>query len=169
MFDEKLINTVVESKVRIKLSVYGHIAEVHDSVTNVSGSFIKLTNTVVQLVDAGVSVSAAVIIMRENEDYVNEIIQYCNSIGMKTFSYEGNENENVRVKSGESRVNAIFRHVRNAFAHGNTYFFENGMCLLEDMDGKKISAELLIPNRSLLEWIQIVDKNGLYYTCNNLS
>ena len=82
----------------------------------------------------------------------------------QNFYYESDENEVARVKSNESRVNAIFRHIRNSFAHGNTYFFDNEMCLLEDKDGCKLSAEILIPRRSLVDWIYIVDKDGVHYT-----
>ena len=43
------------------------------------------------------------------------------------------------------------------------FFFDNGMCLLEDKDGRSITAEILIPQKSLLEWIYIVDRGGKYY------
>ena len=64
----------------------------------------------------------------------------------------------------ESRIKALFRHMRNSFAHGNTYFFDNNMVLLEDKDGGKITATILLPVHSLVDWIFIVDKNGNYYS-----
>lgn len=95
---------------------------------------------------------------------------YCThprAVLMQNYTYESDENEHIKIKSGESRINAIFRHMRNSFAHGNTYFFENDMCLLEDKDGNKITAEILIPCRSLIEWVHIVDRKEMYYSRNN--
>ena len=81
----------------------------------------------------------------------------------QNFTYESDENETVKIKSGESRINAIFRHIRNSFAHGNTYFFPNGNCLLIDKDGSKTTAAILIPKQALWDWISIVDRKKAYY------
>lgn len=91
-------------------------------------------------------------------------ISHARAVLMQNYTCEIDENENVKIKSGESRINAIFRHMRNSLAHGNTYFFDNDMCLLEDKNGSSITAEILIPRHSLLEWVFIVDKNGAHYT-----
>ena len=80
------------------------------------------------------------------------------------YRYDHNENEEVQIESGESRIVCLFRHIRNAFAHGNTYFFENGNLLFEDKDKGEsgaISARIIIPQRALLTWIQIVDKDNI--------
>lgn len=74
-----------------------------------------------------------------------------------------NENEEIHVSSKESRIIALFRHIRNALAHGNTYFFENGMVLLEDKESSKITAKILIKKQTLLDWIYIIDKNERFY------
>ena len=34
--------------------------------------------------------------------------------------------------------------MRNALAHGNTYFFDNEMCLFEDKDGSKKTASIIV-------------------------
>lgn len=90
-------------------------------------------------------------------------VTHTRAVLMQNFSYEATENETVTIKSEESRINAIFRHIRNSFAHGNTFFFPNDMCLLEDKDGKKVTAAILIPKQVLLDWIYIVDKNHFHY------
>lgn len=81
----------------------------------------------------------------------------------QNFTFESDENETVKIKSGESRINAIFRHIRNSFAHGNTYFFPTGNCLLIDKDGSKTTAAILVPKQALWDWIAIVDKYKTYY------
>lgn len=63
----------------------------------------------------------------------------------------------------ESKLTAFFRHIRNAFAHANTYFFDNGIVLLEDKDKSKLTAAILIKQQTLLDWIKVIDKGENYY------
>lgn len=59
---------------------------------------------------------------------------------------------------------SIMIHVRNAFAHGNTYFFDNGFVMLEDFDfSKVITARMLFHRNTLLEWIKLFDKDKRFY------
>ena len=90
-------------------------------------------------------------------------ISHPRAVLTQNFTYESDENEIVKIKSTESRINAIFRHIRNSFAHGNTYFFPNGNCLLIDKDRTKTTAAILIPKQSLWDWISIVDRKKAYY------
>jgi hypothetical protein len=90
-------------------------------------------------------------------------VSHSRAVLAQSFTYESDENETIKIKSAESRINAIFRHIRNSFAHGNTYFFPNGNCLLIDKDGSKTTAAILIPKESLWDWIAIVDKSKAYY------
>ena len=100
-------------------------------------------------------------------DLANESICIHHSRGvlMQAFEYQHDENEVVHVESSESRVKCLFRHIRNAFAHGNTYLLPNGMIMLEDKEQGlkgKITARLLMPQNSLLSWITIVDRNCIW-------
>ena len=90
-------------------------------------------------------------------------ISHPRAVLTQNFTYESDENEIVKIKSTESRINAIFRHIRNSFAHGNTYFFPNGNCLLIDKYRTKTTAAILIPKQSLWDWISIVDRKKAYY------
>lgn len=86
------------------------------------------------------------------------------AVMLQNYHVDIDENEKPKIESVESRINSIFRHIRNSLAHGNTYFFPNGMCLLEDKESStKITAEILIPCEALLTWIGIVDKKRRYY------
>lgn len=59
--------------------------------------------------------------------------------------------------SHETMLSCLFRHIRNSFAHNNTYFFENGKLLLMDFDSKnKVSAMLLIRQQTLLDWMTLI-------------
>lgn len=86
------------------------------------------------------------------------------AVMLQDYSVSIDENENLKLESKENHILCLMRHIRNAFAHGNTYFFDNDNMLLEDNDGGRITASILIPKRSLLDWIKIIDKNSKYYT-----
>ena len=92
-------------------------------------------------------------------------VSHPRAVFMQNFSYESDEN--VRIKSMESRIHALFRHIRNSLAHGNTCFFPNNNCLLIDKDGTKVTAAILLPKQALWDWISIVDKNKKYYDCSH--
>lgn len=68
-----------------------------------------------------------------------------------------------------SAAECLLSHIRNSLAHGNTYFFDNGNVLLEDKDGNKITARILIPVQVLLEWVMLIDKSGVVYPNLRLS
>ena len=72
--------------------------------------------------------------------------------------------ENAIILKPEARIKTIFRHLRNSLSHGNTYFFDNGNMLLEDKNGQTVTAEILIEQRTLLDWIFVVDKDQKYYS-----
>ena len=63
----------------------------------------------------------------------------------------------ANVTPNESRMECLFRHLRNSFAHNHSYMFENNNILLEDCDDtKKISARILMPKQALIDWMNIV-------------
>lgn len=72
-------------------------------------------------------------------------------------------NEDLKIIPSGSQADVLFSHIRNAFAHGNTYFFDNRMVLLEDKDRAKITARIFLKTEILVKWIQMVDKNGIVY------
>ena len=88
-------------------------------------------------------------------------IEHPRAVLMQRYSILVDENENMQFQHEEKRVTCLFRHIRNSFAHGNTYFFENDMMLLEDKDKSTITARILMPRKSLLSWIDIVDKDKI--------
>ena len=94
-------------------------------------------------------------------------VSHPRAVMLQNFDIIIDENESISYSSSsisESKLTALFRHIRNAFAHANTYFFDNGIVLLEDKDGKKITAEILIKQQTLLDWIKIIYKDEKYYT-----
>jgi hypothetical protein len=71
------------------------------------------------------------------------------------------EDGSVLVSQKETRMECLFRHVRNSLAHNHTYYFDNGNILLEDCDDSgSISARLLIPKQALLSWIDTIENKA---------
>ena len=65
-------------------------------------------------------------------------------------------------KVGEAE--SVLTHIRNAFAHGMTYFFDNGNVLLEDKDQRGIiTARIILKMQTLLDWITLIDREQRYY------
>ena len=90
LISNKLMQLIIENKdiIRVKVSIYGHNSEIHDRITTVSGSFEKMNGNIKKLVANGVSVNPAVIIMKENQEYLDEIINYLKEIGLRYTRYD---------------------------------------------------------------------------------
>lgn len=72
--------------------------------------------------------------------------------------------EDLNVKRRASLADCLFTHIRGAFAHSNIYFFDNGNVMLEDKDNNgKITASILMPVHSLIDWIKLIDANKTVY------
>lgn len=79
------------------------------------------------------------------------------------MGYTITDKEQPKAKNDCSKAEGLLTHIRNAFAHGNTYFFPNGNVLLEDKNGSTTTAMILIKQQTLLDWIKIIDCNERYY------
>lgn len=80
--------------------------------------------------------------------------------------YQITDTSKPQAKNG-GKGESLLAHIRNAFAHGNTYFFDNNMVLLEDKKGSTVTARILISQQTLLDWIALIDKNQKYYLLQN--
>lgn len=78
--------------------------------------------------------------------------------------YSITDREGPKEKAGKGET--LLTHVRNSLAHGCTYFFDNGMMLLEDRQtgiSGATTAMILIPQSAFLDWIKIIDINAQHY------
>ncbi len=95
-------------------------------------------------------------------------VNHPRAVLLQKYSITVDENENIQFAGGgENRINCLFRHICNSFAHGNTYCFENKTVLLEDKDGNTVSARILLKMQTLLDWIALIDKDKCYYVLTN--
>lgn len=88
LINKEIIECLKNNKISVKVSLYGHTEKIHDLITQVKGSFNQLLKNVKWLIDEGIEVYASVVIMKENQDYTNEIANFAREIGMKYSRYD---------------------------------------------------------------------------------
>lgn len=83
LIDDEVFKIICDNKdcIKLKVSLYGKTAEVHDTITQVKGSFDKLVFNVKKLTEEGVRVDVAVVVMRENQDGIEGIDKFIESLG----------------------------------------------------------------------------------------
>lgn len=102
LLSNELIEIIVKSSVEVKFSIYGHNSKIHDSITRMAGSFDLLNSNIEKLLASGVKVTPAIVVMKENQDYLAEIRAYIESIGLFYNGYDvirevfaGNQSDHV--------------------------------------------------------------------------
>lgn len=76
------------------------------------------------------------------------------------------DEEKPKAKAGDAE--SVLTHIRNAFAHGNTYFFDGETLMLEDKDQRGIiTARMILKKKTLLDWIQVIDNGCIFYNLKN--
>ena len=80
------------------------------------------------------------------------------AVMMQNYSVIIQEDCKLKINEKETRLQCLFRHIRNSFAHNRTYLLDEDLILLEDANGKKITARILMPKEALLSWIDIIKK-----------
>ncbi len=83
-------------------------------------------------------------------------IEHPRAVMKQNYKVSINEDGSVNLSQSETRMECLFRHIRNSLAHGQTYYFRNDMLMLEDSDGKNITARIVISKQALLDWITII-------------
>ncbi|MDO4756286.1 MAG: hypothetical protein Q4A54_08080 [Parabacteroides sp.] len=78
------------------------------------------------------------------------------------------DEEIPKAKVGDAE--SVLTHIRNAFAHGNTYYFDNQFVLFEDKDARgQITARIVLSQQTLIDWIELIDKESAFYIIRKAS
>ena len=88
IISDSLIDLCAQKHINFRFSLYGGKAEIHDSVTNIPGSFNKTILNVKKLIDKGVVVSPAVVILKQNENHLAGIENLITSLGLKCNQFD---------------------------------------------------------------------------------
>lgn len=90
-------------------------------------------------------------------------IEHPRAVMTQQYKTTINEDGSITGAVQESRMVCLFRHVRNAIAHGQSYVLPNGNILLDDCDEQGKTASMIFPSKTLVDWIRIVDKESAFY------
>ena len=83
------------------------------------------------------------------------------------MGYSITDNDEPKPKDNCSKPECLLTHIRNALAHGKTYFFKNGKLLLVDKNKSNTTAMILIRQKTLLDWIKLIDHKEKFYRIIN--
>lgn len=84
LIDDSCIEFFKQQNVNIATTIYADNAEVHDKVTLHTGSFNKTMNAVRKILDAGIPLRIASIIMKANENEAENITKLLEDLGVET-------------------------------------------------------------------------------------
>ena len=132
LINENNISVFKENNCNVRVSVYGHNSEIHDKITKYKGSFEKTKNALCLLKKHNIPTKIAVVIMKENEKYVEDIKKFIHSIGHEYTGYDvirpscantisSHTISDVEVLRSRYNVKPIFRTSKEEF-FSNYYF-----------------------------------------------
>ena len=102
LMNDSLISSIGRNKAKVKISIYGGDAESHDRVTSIKGSFAMMDSNILKMKSKGISMSASVILMKENQNDLEKIKEYLSKRGVKHAGYDVIRN----VFGGEQSIHA---------------------------------------------------------------
>lgn len=105
------IDKIVELKMKVACSIFSKRPGIHDLVTMVPGSFEKTIKNVRLLKERGVQPRFALTIMKHNQDYLDETLEFLHSMGNPRPGYDvvrpsgrGNDREIIPEKISKKRA-----------------------------------------------------------------
>lgn len=84
----ELIDLFAQQKIKVRFSLYGHTPDVHDSITQIAGSFCKTIDNVKKLQAHNVRVTPAIVIMKQNQEFAEDIITFVKEIGLQYAGFD---------------------------------------------------------------------------------
>ena len=134
----ELINLFSQKNIKVRFSLYGHTGQVHDSITQVAGSFNKTIENVKKMQSCNIFVTPAIVIMKQNQEFIDEIIAFVKRMGLKYTGYDVIRNvyggrqssytpTNERILNSKKRKKPFFTITKERFEkalHHNTCWYE---------------------------------------------
>ena len=134
LIDEKSIKIFKKTNANVRVSVYGHNAKVHETITKQKGSFENNKKGLELLKRNNVPTTIAVVLMKENEKYIDEIRKYIINLGHKYNGYdvirpscitEKKDHSITNVELLNSRYNTKPEFWTSKKAFLNNYFYNS--------------------------------------------
>ena len=134
LIDDNLFDIILANKryIQLKVSLYGQTEEIHDKITQVKGSFNRLISNVKKLTINGVRVDIAVVVMRENEEFIEGIESFIESLGAHYSKFDVIRNvfggtQNQHTPTNQNIINSV-KFVCPKFKADKKRFLNNVSC-----------------------------------------
>lgn len=88
LINDELLDCFVQNKIKVKVSLYGNTAKLHNSITLIHGSFEKTVQSIRELLKRNINVEVAITLMRENQDHYEDIVKFVKELGVKYFKFD---------------------------------------------------------------------------------
>ncbi|MCZ6689895.1 MAG: PqqD family peptide modification chaperone [Planctomycetota bacterium] len=88
LLDDEKIRFLAENDVHVAVSFYSHDPAIHDRVTVKKGSWEQTSRSIRKLVESGISTRVGVVVMRLNEDGLEQTLEYVRSLGVKNVKVD---------------------------------------------------------------------------------
>lgn len=88
LLTSELIELFAQKKIKVRFSLYGHTPDVHDTITQVAGSFYKTIENVKKLLARNVCVTPAIVIMKQNQEFIENLIDFVKEIGLRYTGFD---------------------------------------------------------------------------------
>lgn len=116
-----LLNTIIDNKIEVKISMYGPNSTIHDSITGVPGSFKKILSAIEILNMHNIQMDVAITIMKENEQYIEDLKTLMASLPIRGYKFDVirevvNGCQSAHVPEIPAVVRYAYRHRPSFFA-----------------------------------------------------
>ena len=88
LIKESIAKALKEVGAKVRMSIYGYDSETHDSITQRNGSFLKLDCSINMLKRYEIPITPAVVLMEENQSYLEKIKEYLQSKGLQYNGFD---------------------------------------------------------------------------------
>ncbi|MEG1313111.1 MAG: radical SAM protein [Bacilli bacterium] len=114
IISNELKSVIVKNNLKLKLSIYGHTAQIHDAITQIPGSFDKLMDNITYFKEKNIKINLSVVIMRENQEYYDEIKKILDSLNINGYKFDVirevfNGNQNLHVPDNKRIIKSVMR------------------------------------------------------------
>lgn len=144
---EPVIECFTRNNVKVLTSLASKDAELHERIVNLKGSFPRLMRNMKRLIDAGVKVSANMVVRKDNYQQVYETGMFAFNLGVQRFSatkaaptngipYETYAPTGEQIKSSLDDLLRIHRETGKTVDILESY----PMCFLKDLDKYRMFA-----------------------------
>lgn len=81
LFTDQDIELLAKHDVWVATNIYSKRAEIHDQITRLEGGFEKTIRNIKKIQERGVKISLATILMKQNEEYREETVEFLQEMG----------------------------------------------------------------------------------------